>query len=187
MSSKKDPGNLMAGMAMGVDFLSKFQKAIVASGGSPLLLRHMSLPANESKLVEVAVYAMSLHFPVPRSELERLAFEYSMEDNDDDETLAKSDCRYWWNCLDLESKYGIPVLTFWGDPIGGTPLIPDEVRAQLDGKPLTYPFVITWEGEKYVVVELALGGEYELPTTGVVPSSIAQMQVAEAKYFDLEN
>ncbi len=58
------PGYLMAGMAMGVDFLSQFQKRIIANGGSPLLLHHMSLPVNAEKLDNLAKMAIEQHFQV---------------------------------------------------------------------------------------------------------------------------
>jgi len=180
--SKKSPSDLMAGMTMGVDFLSKFQERIMANGGSPLLLRHMTLPDNASKLDELARFAISQHFPVPRSEIERRAYEESSRQFDYVEAF-ESDRHYLWGILDLTKDYGIPIDQM-GDQNGTS--IPSEVRSQIEGKPLSYPLVIDMKGERYVVVALYLEEEPN-PIPGMIPKKVDTLFLSLVKYFDLEH
>lgn len=171
----------MSGMAAGTEFLSQFYKRILANGGSPQLIHHMTLPRSAERLDELAKFAVSQHFPVPRSELEKKAYEFALEEFG--EELAENDQYLFWNYVDLDESYGIPVTVF-GEGYNGI-AIPDGVRKQIEGKPLPYPLVVDMNNEKYVVVGLYLVGDD--PEAGDIVGEIDHLYLAPAKYFDLGN
>jgi len=182
MSKKYDGSALMSGMAAGTEFLSQFYKRILANGGSPQLIHHMSLPASAEKLDELAKFAISQHFPVARSEIEKAAFDYAIKEFSNWE-IAENDKRYCWGYAGLPENYGIPTIAM-GEDYNGIP-IPIEVREQIEGKPLPYPLVVTLDSQQYVVVMLCLSGDD--PEEGIVPGEIDHVFLALAKYFDLEH
>lgn len=180
--SSISPAYLMAGMAMGVDFLSQFQKRIVANGGSPLLLHHMSLPGNAKMLDALAKIAIAQHFRVPRTELERRAAEASRAQFGDGH--VESDKRFFWSILHLDKEYGIPCRTFGEDGTDEPMPIPKELREQIEDRPLVYPMIVNFEGELHVVVCLL---DMTSPQVGDVINDLMGITVAPTKYFDLEH
>ena len=177
--SKYNSSALTSGMTMGVDFLSQFQKRIVANGGSPLLIHHMTLPASAEKLDKLAKLAVAQHFPVPRSEIEREAYEKSLEQYDRE--TAENDKYHWWDIVGLKHRYGIPSVVFGGDD---NPLIPKEIKEQICGKVLPYPPIIIFEGENHILISILASPHPEIENAY---GEIDIMSIAPAKYFDLEH
>jgi len=186
--SKKDPNCLTSGMTMAVDFLSQFHKRIVANDGSTLLIHHMTLPASAEKLDELAKFAVSQHFPVPRSELESRARKQASEEWDNPE-VHEEVSRFFWDILDLEREYGIPTKRFGRKYFEGAERdgpIPNEVIKQLSSKIVKYPLILHFVDEPHVVVAINAGTKVgdELRSFGDEDDYV---HLAPAKYFDLEH
>jgi len=181
MAGKFSPSELTSGMTMGVEFLSKFQKAIVKNGGSPLLIWFMTLPKSEEKLDELARLAVAQHFPVPVSLIRRLTRERSKKKYDGRYVI--SDENFFWNILLLDELFGIPSICWSKDE---DQKVPDELEAQILNKALESPLMVDHAGEKYVVTCLISDGGAELLPGEVLTEGLYTLTIAPAKYFDLD-
>jgi hypothetical protein len=183
------PSELMAGMMAGTVFLSEFNKRLLANGGSPQLIHHMTSLVSAAKLDELAKFAVSQHFPVPRSAMEEQAQAASVHEFNSPEGV-ESDKRFCWDIGQALDRYGIPVVSFstypFSDGTQDRPCLPfpDEVCTQLEGVPIAYPLLLTYRGEPHVVVY----SRDVLKTGSVIsPGSLDHLRIAPAKYFDLDN
>ena len=143
---------------MAMQIIQKLINAIVEKGGDPELLYCFCSehPLAGTTINAIAQSIIDAKWPIPRSLVERLAEEKSRFLHDPG--AAAKDRKWYWNIIDLEEKFGIPVLMFSNDN-PEFPAIPTEIQKQLVGKRVTYPLYVQWEGAEHVVVDQALGIE----------------------------
>lgn len=189
MSSKKDPLAICAGMTLAVDFLSRFQSAIERQGGSPLMIRHMTLPQSAEKLEDLARMAVAMHFPVPRSEVERFVVTRGKREGFTDAEIA-SDKLFNWGLADLEERYGIPDIAFNNDESDEDyDSVPIEIVGQIVGKPIQSPLLVSYEGKQYLAIQVVgetAGNKFCL-SVGDVFKSLESITLSETRYFDLNS
>jgi hypothetical protein len=178
-------------MALGVDFLSRFQSAIERQGGSPLMIRHMTLPQSAEKLEDLAQIAVGMHFPVPRSEVERFVVARGKKEGFTDAEIA-SDRLFNWGLADLEERYGVPGICFINDKSDeDSDPVPIEIVEQIVGKPLQSPLLVSYEGKQYIAIQIVGEGETAnnkfCLAVGDIFESLESITLSEARYFDFNS
>lgn len=194
MANKKHfPSLLVSGLGMGMAFLRALVDEVIKQGGFDEMIHALSLDTEQAhetirKLAKVIVKSK---WRIPRSLMERLARSESAESSNTEhyppeavQCLLEHDTKFWWNLVELEAKFGIPVISV-GDPLERG-LIPDSLSSQIMNKVVTYPLIVEWEGEPHVVVG-GTGDGWEILREGENCSKIPNhLTLTPARYFDLE-
>jgi hypothetical protein len=182
---KNHPSTLVSGLGMAMQILQKLIDSIVKKGGHPELLYCFCSehPLAAEMINLIAQQIVDAKWPIPRSLIERLAEEESRREYD--AVTAARDKMVYWNIIDLDKKFGIPVQRFSNDN-PQCPAIPSEILDQLSGKQITYPVYVTWNEVQHVIVSedigLEVGRVYEVGDV-----SHSHIYIAPADRFDMKH
>ncbi|MEK7551962.1 MAG: hypothetical protein AAB534_00950 [Patescibacteria group bacterium] len=181
MASKNSSSSLVSGLGMAMVFIQALVNEIVRLGGFEEMLHFLTSERGKDIVTKLAQVIVDSPWRVPRTLIEKLAREKSAKEYED---AAEYDSRFWWNILDLESTFKIPVIRF--DPSCGSPPPPEKILDQLRGKEICYPLIVEWEGEPHVVVSIGHGYDMEVGVKHPDDFGLEYISLAPAKYFDLE-
>ena len=186
MANKTSASTLAKGLGMAMAFLQALTEEIVAAGGFEEMIHFLTTEQARPLCKQIAEFIVNLPWRIPRSLMERLAWETSTKENGSTES-APQDSLWYWKCIDLTEKFGIPVTVFHNDahsePHAGP--IPKDILEQIVGKKASYPMTVDWNGESYVIVD-GLSFCSEVGETISDNGINATLAIAPAKYFDLE-
>lgn len=173
---------------MGMQFLQKLTEAIVKNGGYPEMLHTLCTthPEADKSLDQIGKLIAVGKWPVPRSLLERLAYERTTSGGIHVHESAEEDRIWNWCChIDLPGEFGIPVTKFGTDD-KSTPPPPEEIFRQLVGRRLTRSMEIMWKGEPHVFVACELGNEGEVIQIDRSRWHLYFIAIAPASRFDFD-
>ncbi len=177
-NKKSDVSILVRGLGMGMAFLQVLTEELVAAGGFEEMIHFITKETARPLARKIAELIVKSDWKIPRSLMERLAGEESLEGNDGGQ-YYEWDKRFNWLSI-MDKTFGIPVVGF--NPEYREPPVPEEVARQIVGKPSTYPMIVQWAGEPHVVV--AIYPDWEIGES--VPECIDAIALAPVKYFNLE-
>jgi len=162
MTNKKTDADLMVkGMGMGMAFLQALTEEIVTAGGFPEMIHFLTKESARPICKKIAEMIVASDWQIPRSLMEQLTIEETIKEGGSE--YLESDRKYnWYKVLGDKFDY-IPVIKFC-EPImeSGYPLPPDSITRQLIGKPATYPMIVKWENEDYIVVHATVDPDVDL-------------------------
>lgn len=191
MSAKKSASVLASGLGMGMALLQTLVEEVEAAGGCEEMLHFLTREQGRPLCTEIAALIVKRPWQIPRSLIERLAMQFSI---DNFNTLADVQFDKRWNWLPvLFMAGGLPptIVCFRDeDMVSEHPdyiPLPPEVKEQIVGKPATYPMIVTWQGEPHVVVQIELKNRPTNFVEGdIIRARIEVLDIVPTRFFNLE-
>lgn len=181
MATKNSASTLVSGLGMGMRLLQLLVNEVVSLGGYDEMLHFLTTERDEARdaIKKIAELIVKIEWRIPRSLMERLAEEDSVNQNRTSD-YVEEDKRFAWGSIC--DKFEIPLLVF--NEHGGLEdvKLPLELERQLINKPLKYPMIVMFEGKEYILCAIG-GGEME---SGKTLEGGTYFGFAETRYFDLE-
>ncbi len=174
---------MIRGMGMSVRLLTLLIEEIKQQGGSEEILHFLTVERGRENLTKIAQFITSLDWKVPKSVVMELARKFSAEEYHGE--IVASDEKFFW---EVAMKHlGIPFLRFTADEPDENWPVPDEIKNQLHGKPLSVGMTIDWASEPYILASFA--PQNELAREGMIidMDDLHFIHLSPARYFDLEN
>lgn len=184
MATKNSTSDLISGLGMAMSFLQRLVNEITKQGGYEEMLHVLSTDQGKTTLEEVAKVIVKAQWKVPRSLIERLAGEVSLQAFADG-AYVEHDSYFSWETVGLEEQFGIPVVRFAGNNERGLAPIPTVIWEQLKTKEVTHPMILDFNGEPHVVVGVTIDGEGHWRIGELASGPYDTLSISPAKYFDL--
>ena len=181
MATKNSSSALVSGLGMAMAFIQSLVNEVVALGGFEEMLHPLTREHGQPIIRKLAEVIVKSEWKIPRSLVERLAVAESLKQWGTD--YQEFDQCFFWDIIGLTDRFGVPVISFSNDEGSDMP-IPSELIEQLVGRNVTYPMILTWNGELYVVASICNDSHWEIGK--IYNGTLSWLKLPPAKYFDLE-
>lgn len=147
MSRKSEVALMVQGLGLAIEFIRRLVAKVTERGGYEEMIHFLATERGEETLNQIADLIVTAPWRVPRSLIERLAAEVSIEQyGPKPEDQHPED---FWGYV-LENLLKVPVVSF----VGESEIIPDEIKNQLLGHPLVQGSTIIHDGREYLLIGL---------------------------------